>query len=102
MRTLLKTKIGPFLVISSVLAVWPFLAAQHVQAHKPDSPTCSGLPTAEDFFTGAETAPIAPGALTPRPRDKAGNGEHGKRRQYQISLRQNYRAPTCRRGTAGV
>ena len=33
MHALLKTKIGPFLVIASVLAVWMFLAAQPVQAH---------------------------------------------------------------------
>ena len=33
MQTLLKTKIGPFLVISSVLALWTLLAAQPVQAH---------------------------------------------------------------------
>ena len=57
MQTLLKTKIGPFLVISSVLAIWTLLAAQHVQAHKPDTPTCSGLPTAEDFFDGTTKLP---------------------------------------------
>ena len=51
MQTLLKTKIGTFLVVSSVLALWTLLAAQHVQAHTLTNPSCSGLPTADDFFT---------------------------------------------------
>ena len=52
MQALLQTKIGPFLLIASVLAVWTFLAAQHVQAHDRGttlpSPSCSGIP--EDTF----------------------------------------------------
>ena len=72
-----KTKIGPFLVISSVLAVWTFLVAQHVQAHTPDSPTCSGLPTAENFFAGA-TATIAPGTLAPELTATQGTGSAAK------------------------
>ena len=60
MQALLKTKIGPFLVISSVLAVWTLLAAQPVQAHSNTealpAPSCGGLPTAEGFFTDEETA----------------------------------------------
>ncbi len=54
MQTLLKTKIGPFLVISSVLVVWTFLAVQPVQAHTLTNPSCSRLPTAEGFFTDSE------------------------------------------------
>ena len=53
MQTLLKTKIGPFLVISSVLALWTLLVAQHVQAHTDkeslSTPSCSSLPN-DDFF----------------------------------------------------
>ncbi len=79
MHALLKTKIGPFLVISSVLAVWTFLAAQPVQAHTPDSPTCSGLPTAEDFFDGTnEEAVITRTALTPALATKQGTGSAAK------------------------
>ena len=57
MQTLLKTKIGPFLVISSVLALWTLLAAQHIQAHSLTDPSCSRLPNA-DFFTTNETLAI--------------------------------------------
>ena len=56
MQALLKTKIGPFLVISSVLALWTLLAAQHIQAHSLSDPSCSRPPTAQNFFTGTETA----------------------------------------------
>ena len=49
MHTLLKTKIGPFLVIPSVLALWMFLAVQHVQAHSLTDPSCGSLPN-DDFF----------------------------------------------------
>ncbi len=73
MQTLSKIKIGPFLVISSVLVAWTLLIAQHVQAHKPDSPTCSGLPTATDFFD-ANTAAIIPGTLTPALTTRQGTG----------------------------
>ena len=59
MQTALKTKIGPFLVISSVLAVWTLLAAQHVRAHTTNltNPSCSGLP-ADTFLAAANTAGI--------------------------------------------
>ena len=52
MHTVLKAKIGPFLVIAPVLAVWTFLAAQPVQAHETTlpTPTCSSLPD-DAFFT---------------------------------------------------
>ena len=72
----LVAKVRIFLVISSVLMVWLLLAAPPAQAHKPDSPTCSGLPTAEDFFDGTnETADIVPGTLTPDLVTKQGTGE---------------------------
>ena len=81
MQTLPKTKIGPFLIISSVLALWTFLVAQHVQAHTTNlpAPSCSNLPTATGFFADANTAGIEPGTLsgTPTPRtgeDIAGRG----------------------------
>ncbi len=59
MQALLKTKIGPFLVISSVLAVWTFLAAGHVQAHTTTLPTpsCSRLPD-DAFFTDPATTTL--------------------------------------------
>ena len=48
-----KIKIGPILVISSVLALWTLLAVQHVQAHTSSeplpTPSCSNLP-ATAFF----------------------------------------------------
>ena len=71
MRVLSKTKIGSFLVISSVLAVWALLAAQPAQAHKPDSPTCSGLPTAAGFFEANNIAAISP---TPVSQDNTQEG----------------------------
>ena len=83
MQILLKTKIGSFLVISSVLAVWTFLAAQPVQAHEGTAgalraPTCSNLPTAEDFYgtigSPEATAAIASGALNPSTAPKEGTG----------------------------
>ena len=80
MQTLLKTKIGPFLVISSVLAVWTLLAAQHVQAHTLTDPSCGGLPTADDFFTPAETAALAAGATVSKmATPKKGTGSSGGR-----------------------
>ena len=63
MHTLLKTKIGPFLVISSVLALWTLLAAQHIQAHGVTNPSCSGLPTTEGFLTDS-TIDLASNART--------------------------------------
>lgn len=77
MRVLLKAKIGPFLVIFSVLAMWTLLAVGSVQAHKPDSPSCSGLPTATSFFTGTETGAITSSALTPALSTKVGTGNSG-------------------------
>ena len=58
MQTAQRIKIGPFLVISSVLAVWTFLAAQPVQAHTLTNPSCSGLPNAA-FLTATETAALS-------------------------------------------
>ena len=61
MQVVRKIKIGPFLVISSVLALWTFLAAQPVQAHvynTASTPSCSSLPTADTFFDSA-TIPIS-------------------------------------------
>ena len=82
MQTLLKTKIGPFLVISSVLAIWTFLVAQHVQAHPRTTslptPSCSGLP-GDAFFGADKTASIT--ASTPAPtgtfETKRGGGTSG-------------------------
>ena len=39
MKALLTAKVGMFLVVSSVLAVWTLLAAQHVQAHTLTDPS---------------------------------------------------------------
>ena len=70
MKVFGKTKIGPFLIISSVLAVWTFLAAQPVQAHPASpslpTPTCSGLPTAQGFFTSGSTIAITATSVTPK------------------------------------
>ena len=49
MKALLTAKVGMFLVVSSVLAVWTLLAAQPVQAHTLSNPSCSTLPN-NDFF----------------------------------------------------
>ena len=64
MKALLTAKVGTFLVISSVLAVWTLLAAQHVRAHTTNLPTpsCSGLPN-DTFFASANTAPITTGGV---------------------------------------
>ena len=77
MHTLLKTKIGPFLVVFSVLAVWTLLAAQHVQAHTLTDPSCSGLPTADNFFTSGETAALSNGTASATPTPKKGTGASG-------------------------
>ena len=81
MHTLLKTKIGPFLVISSVLAAWTLLAAQPVQAHSNTealpAPSCSGLPTADDFFGADEaggTAALASDNADDAPTAQPGTG----------------------------
>ena len=83
MHTLLKTKIGPFLVISSVLALWTLLAAQPVQAHEGTAgalraPTCRNLPTASDFYgtpgNSEATAAVTSVALTPSTTPKVGRG----------------------------
>ena len=59
MQTLRKIKIGPFLMIFSVLAVWTLLAVGSVQAHTTtlSAPSCtsSNLPTADGFFAGTGT-----------------------------------------------
>ena len=65
MQALLKTKIGPFLVVSSVLALWTLLAAQHVQAHESTerlpTPSCSTIP-GDAFFGTSETHGITSAA----------------------------------------
>ena len=78
MHTLLKTKMGPFLVISSVLAVWMLLAVHHVQAHSLTDPSCSSLPTADSFFTTARTAALSNGTATATARPEKGTGESGE------------------------
>lgn len=82
MKAFVTAKVGVFLVISSVLAVWMLLAAQPVQAHSVTNPSCGSLPTADDFFTdtGPETVPLSAGGtvgdttVTP----KKGTGESGE------------------------
>ena len=111
MHTLLKTKIGPFLVISSVLAVWTLLAVQPVQAHSLPNPSCSGLPTADDFF-GADTAGGTAALSSPASAGGSSNRTHlSCQRKEPVSplsgntnylLRQDYSPPTDRRGTGGV
>ena len=59
MQIVRKIKIGPFLVIASVLAVWTLLAVQPVQAHSVTDPYCSSLPTAANFLTSTETANLS-------------------------------------------
>lgn len=62
MKGMDMTKVGIFLVISSVLAGWTLLATQPVQAHVYNTvtaPSCSDLPTAAGFFSATETAAIA-------------------------------------------
>ena len=66
MQILSKIKIGPFLVISSVLVAWMLLITQHVQAHDrgvrlPSLPSCSTIP--DDTFFDAQ-ADITSGAAT--------------------------------------
>ena len=65
MQILSRIKIGPFLVISSVLAVWTLLAVQHVQAHdstvRLPTPSCGNLPSEQGFLTAI---PIVVGTLT--------------------------------------
>ena len=58
MKALLTAKVGMFLVVSSVLAVWTLLAAQHVQAHSLTDPSCRGLPTAETFLQIQKQQPL--------------------------------------------
>ncbi len=64
MKAFVTAKVGVFLVISSVLAVWMLLATQSVQAHTTalPSPTCSNLPD-DAFFTSS--ADIVSGTPAP-------------------------------------
>ena len=78
MQVLLKTKIGPVLVISAVLAVWALLAAQHVQAHSRTtslpSPSCGNLPSEAGFLSAIS---ITSSALAPQGQStKRGGGRH--------------------------
>ena len=84
MHTLLKTKIGPFLVISSVLALWTLLAAQHVQAHESTerlpTPSCSTIP-GDAFFGTSETHGITSAATALADTDlmtRRGGGTSGR------------------------
>ena len=95
MQTLLKTKIGPFLVISSVLAVWTLLAAGPGMAHQKGgiallSPSCSTIPDdlsvapADAFFTGTNVAAISAGTTAPTGlMTKRGVGSTNQRRGDQ-------------------
>ena len=60
MKAFVTAKVGVFLVISSVLAVWMLLAAQPVQAHDSTvtlpTPTCSNLPSESGFLAGIDLA----------------------------------------------
>ena len=63
MKALLTAKVGMFLVVSSVLALWTLLAAQHVQAHKGSRVNVSPLPVVVaflgiHFLDASETRPI--------------------------------------------
>ena len=59
MKVFVTAKVRPFLIISSVLAVWMLLAAQPSVAHDETlrSVRCSNIPDAT-FFTATETAAI--------------------------------------------
>ena len=83
MQTLLKTKIGPFLVISSVLALWTLLAAQSMFRRTPlrnlslhrAAAACLRLKTFLTHQHNTEAAVASPGALNPTLLDKAGRGD---------------------------
>ena len=92
MQTSVKTKIGPFLVIASVLAVWTLLAAQPVQAHSLTNPSCSGLP-GEDFLTNTETAALSAGnspgtdvSDTATPKKGTGESGQGNKNYYYAKI----------------
>ncbi len=73
----MKRTVRMILGAGTVMAV--LLAAQPGMAHTPDSPSCSGLPTAEDFFDGTnETASIVPNTLNPALATKQGTGSAAK------------------------
>ena len=76
MQTLLKTKIGPFLVVSSVLAAWMLLAAQPVQAHSLTDPSCSSLPNDDFFDDQTDLTSVSPSTNSPDS-TKPGTGESG-------------------------
>ena len=96
MQVAQKIKIGPFLVISSVLAVWTLLAAQPVQAHTLTNPSCGGLPTAADFFgddaasgTAALSVPGSAGSAvtgTATPRKGTGESGEGNKNYYYAKI----------------
>ena len=83
MRVVLTEKIGPFLGISSVLAVCMLLAAGPVQAHDKTlrSPGCSSLPdTTTDFFGDTQTAAITSADESPDSKaTKRGEGTSAKK-----------------------
>ena len=74
----LWTKAGVVLVGGFLLGSGLILAAGPVQAHTLTDPSCSGLPTADNFYTSAETAALTSAA----PEDasvstKKGTGQTG-------------------------
>ena len=87
MKALLTAKVGMFLVISSVLAVWTLLAAQPVVAHTTTLPTpgCSGLPD-DAFFTPDVTAAITAATSTPALVTKQGTATRQTLRYAKITI----------------
>ena len=89
----LWTKVGVVLVGGFLLGSG-MLGGRVVQAHTPDTPTCSGLPTDTDFFSETdETASIVIGALTPdlvtqQGTGSAANGGNTKYRYAKITVPQ--------------
>ncbi len=67
MKALLTAKVGTFLVVSSVLALWTLLAAQHVQAHTDSLPrlSCSSSILPDDEFLDDVTRDITTDAAEP-------------------------------------
>ena len=83
MQVLYKVELGPFLVISSVLALWTLLAAGSVQAHDSTvslpAPSCGNLPSEQGFLTAiplnTTTALTADDSATTRGGGVTGRGD---------------------------
>ena len=94
MHAFMTAKVRPFLVISSVLAVWILLAAQPAQAHDrgtrlPSLSSCSNLPDAAFFTTPTTTLPSVAirsdgftGASSPTKRGGGTSGRGGDKYRY--------------------